>query len=588
MVRSRCRRMGTAHPSSELAVWGHFKRLNEAEPFLAIRLALIQGAMAFGLFWVGEPRGQVPEEFVEFPASFLGLFDEASVIFLGYPLREVVWSGEWWRLIAGVALPPSLGWFAFSLIAFLPFAKVLEERLSRIHALAVYLLGGVITLTFDFLTSPTPTAGGLGMVFAAGGAVVAIRMSDSREKGVEPTSIPTSAWMSLLLLGGLAWISTEGAVLLAQSSIYSGMTEISPTPLALALAGVTGFATALPLHSISEPRMGEDEEDPHGEEIPVSRGVGWKLALPAAWMVLLVGYGGYEWRRATRVDWTLWRIEPQLRRGDADAFRIAEGLLTLKPEDAFLQKRIAVAHAVTGNYPQARDLLENLSRATEAKKGNKTHLRAEALRRLRAFRLNRRDSKTLLPWRHSGFSSNYDTDSLRLLWDRGHVARLQGASDELATVRTKLMAAVEQFAPASNRVSKELSNGARWREAMVLNHRAYVRAELGGDVRQASKEATIAVSLSPTAENLDTLGWVLVKLNRPENAVPLLERALLFEDPDSAGTIHYHLGRALGLLGEEEGSRKHFGSALSFDLEWWEELDIAARCPSCLEVESSL
>src|SRR3990172_12079915 len=97
-----------------------FHRLTQAEPFVAIRLLVLQAGIALGLLWNGSATGPLPEDLTLFPIKLMGIFNLDEVIGFGYPLREAVWSGEWWRLPVGVFLPPGLGWFAFSVIAMLP------------------------------------------------------------------------------------------------------------------------------------------------------------------------------------------------------------------------------------------------------------------------------------------------------------------------------------------------------------------------------------------------------------------------------------------------------------------------------------
>lgn len=96
----------------------------------------------------------------------------------------------------------------------------------------------------------------------------------------------------------------------------------------------------------------------------------------------------------------------------------------------------------------------------------------------------------------------------------------------------------------------------------------------------------MSVSLSPSGDNLDTLGWIEVRRGQLDTGITHLEKALLFDEPHSAGTIHFHLGMAFHLKGDPTQAREHFAQALKYDLEWWDELTLKEVSPETLEAES--
>ena len=58
---------------------------------------------------------------------------------------------------------------------------------------------------------------------------------------------------------------------------------------------------------------------------------------------------------------------------------------------------------------------------------------------------------------------------------------------------------------------------------------------------------------------LDSMGWVLYRLGRPEDALPFLRRAYAqFPDPE----VSAHLGEVLWVLGEEDDARRVWATAL--------------------------
>jgi len=85
---------------------------------------------------------------------------------------------------------------------------------------------------------------------------------------------------------------------------------------------------------------------------------------------------------------------------------------------------------------------------------------------------------------------------------------------------------------------------------------AYNRAMLGQDLDKALVEARRAVHLDPSANNLDTEGFVLVKLERWKDAEAVLNRALAIS-PDQLETL-LHLGMARAGRGATAEARTAF------------------------------
>ncbi|HME68627.1 MAG TPA: tetratricopeptide repeat protein [Myxococcota bacterium] len=94
----------------------------------------------------------------------------------------------------------------------------------------------------------------------------------------------------------------------------------------------------------------------------------------------------------------------------------------------------------------------------------------------------------------------------------------------------------------------------------AANDLAYLLAERGAELDLALRLAEHAVASSPTADTLDTLGYVHLKLGESERAAQAFRRALA-QKPDAAITS-YHLGLALKSEGDREGARAAFQKAL--------------------------
>jgi tetratricopeptide (TPR) repeat protein len=95
----------------------------------------------------------------------------------------------------------------------------------------------------------------------------------------------------------------------------------------------------------------------------------------------------------------------------------------------------------------------------------------------------------------------------------------------------------------------------------AANDLAFLLAEDAADLPRAQQYAERAVRLRPSAETLDTLGFVKLRQGAAEEAVSLFERALA-RQPEYA-TARFHLALALVEKGEPEAARKALEEALS-------------------------
>ncbi len=572
-----------------------FDKLNQAEPFVAIRFLILQAGIALGLYWAGNPTGNIPEDLTLFPLNLMGIFNIDQVLEFGYPMREVVWSGEWWRLLTGIFLPPGLGWFAFSVIALLPLGKMMEEEIGRLPSLFIYLVGGAVVVLVDFTSTAVITSGSLGMVFAAGGTVL-VKLGFDRHEGPERLAVvPSGTWMALLLLWVFSWTLSYAPVY-HPSIEFAGITQIGPTQKGLIAALFMGAACSLPILVFQRISIRSINPDlPHPK-----RGILTRLLIlvPLAGSVGLMAYCLHEWRQIGQVDYLLWREDPWLQQGDLDAQKRMQDLYLAHPDDLFLAKRLAISYAYNRQFPQASSILEDISSKVTKKEKEKgkgkatdtdTKVQIKFLdRRFRVVALNRRSADRIEPWRRSGFAGNYDVDPLRILWDQGHIARLTGATAELGEIREQLYHILDSIIPMPAPGKQEDLVESKRRESLVLNHRAYVGCEFGGDLATAIEEASQSVSLVPSGDNLDTLGWIEIRRDQFDKGIDHLEKALLFDDPHSAGTIHLHLGIAFHRKGNITQANEHFMQALKNDIEWWDELALKEACPDCLNREASI
>ncbi len=99
----------------------------------------------------------------------------------------------------------------------------------------------------------------------------------------------------------------------------------------------------------------------------------------------------------------------------------------------------------------------------------------------------------------------------------------------------------------------------------ALNYLGFMLADRGEKLDQARALIERAVKVEPkNASYLDSMGWVLFKLQRPKEALGWILKAIQFsaeEDP----VIYDHLGDIYGALGQPEKARSAWGKSLALE-----------------------
>jgi tetratricopeptide (TPR) repeat protein len=101
--------------------------------------------------------------------------------------------------------------------------------------------------------------------------------------------------------------------------------------------------------------------------------------------------------------------------------------------------------------------------------------------------------------------------------------------------------------------------------AEALNYSGYMWAEKGIKLEQARQRIEKAVKLEPkNGAYLDSLGWVLFKLNQPQAALDyLIKAASLLPEPDA--TVYDHLGDVYAALHQLEQARDAWRKSLKIE-----------------------
>ncbi len=90
-------------------------------------------------------------------------------------------------------------------------------------------------------------------------------------------------------------------------------------------------------------------------------------------------------------------------------------------------------------------------------------------------------------------------------------------------------------------------------------------ADRGEHLDHARELIEKAVKAEPkNAAYLDSLGWVLYKLNRPKEALPYLLKALQFSEEEDA-TLYDHVGDIYAALGQTDKARDSWRKSLKLE-----------------------
>ena len=555
------------------------ERINEAEPFVAIRFVILQVGLAIAVSIAAAPTNPLPKDLAEFPSFLTGVFDKEALLSFGYPLRELVWSGEVWRLLTGIVLPPGGAYFLLGVFALFVFGRLVEARMGRWKALQVYLAGGLTVVLVDFFSSSGITSGGLGALFAAAGAALGVTLLEKKVAPGAESGVPVSSWVVVLFLWLIAHIVESSAVSLRSTIEFSSSAQIAPSGLALAAAGMTGLClgvhtTALQLEGSAALFL--PEMNPLNPKI-VSR----LRVLGITWLIGLAFLCFMSWKFFSGIDYQVWKLEVPLRKGDPEAQVHLKNLAVKHPRDLFLQKRLILSYLRNQKWSEADLALNSLYNSILKEEMDVLKERSLAYRVLRLDELGRQSGDSSSSWSYSGLSSNYNVSRERLLWDRGYLARFQGNESRLAEIRQELLEKDPLISEASHIAGSEVEENTRAIRSALLNQHAWARVEFDGDLDLAYVEASASVELDPGAGNLDTLGWVAANQGNFEEAIKALQRASHYKDSKSLGAIHFHLGWTYGQLGEWEKAESHFLMATTFDLDWWDQVVLFDQCPKC-------
>jgi len=558
------------------------ERINEAEPFVAIRFVILQVGLSIALSIAAAPTSTLPKDLAELPTFLTGVFDKEALLSFGYPLRELVWSGEIWRLATGIVLPPGGAYFLLGVFALLVFGRLVETRLGRWKALQIYFAGGFTVVLVDFFSSSGITSGGLGALFAAAGAAAGVTLLERKVIPGVALEIPASSWVVVILLWLIAHIVESSAITLRSTLEFSSSAQIAPSGLALGAAGITGVA--LGLHAAAVQLSGSSVLFLPGTNPLEPRVVSRMRFLGVTWVVGLAVLCFMSWRFFSGVDYQVWKLEVPLQRGDREAQLNLKNLAAKHPKDLFLQKRLILSYLRNRAWSEAEVALDSLYQSIGEEDMGLLKARLLAHRLLRLDELRRQGGSSKQSWSYSGLSGNYDSSRERILWDRGYLARIQGDEDRMAEIREEIIEKAHSLSNASHSAEEEVEGNTRTIRSAVLNTQAWARVEFGGDLDLAFAEASDSVELDPVAGNLDTLGWVAAKQGKLEEGIQALERAFHYKDSRSLGANHFHLGWAYGQLGEEEKAQSHFKAAIKYDLDWWDQVILIDECPNCNEM----
>lgn len=119
------------------------------------------------------------------------------------------------------------------------------------------------------------------------------------------------------------------------------------------------------------------------------------------------------------------------------------------------------------------------------------------------------------------------------------------------------------YAQAEKHFEKCLQLAPNFAEA--LNYLGFMWADHGQNLDRARELIEKAVNAEPkNAAYLDSMGWVLFKLNRPKDALPYMLKALQYSEAEDA-TIYDHVGDIYAALGQNDKAREAWRKSLSLE-----------------------
>jgi len=161
----------------------------------------------------------------------------------------------------------------------------------------------------------------------------------------------------------------------------------------------------------------------------------------------------------------------------------------------------------------------------------------------------------------------------------GETYRRKGDLDSAVQALQKSREALPTNTIVLSTLALTLDGASRWPEAkqvyeatlkiqpenpVVLNNLAFGLAEHGGDLDDALSKAQRAKQLLPTMfEISDTLGWIYLKKNLPDNAIDIF-KDLVVKQPTHS-TYRYHLGIAYSQKGDKTRAVEQLKEALKYN-----------------------
>jgi len=136
---------------------------------------------------------------------------------------------------------------------------------------------------------------------------------------------------------------------------------------------------------------------------------------------------------------------------------------------------------------------------------------------------------------------------------------LQPSSPVILNTLAFTLESAGQRQPAADQYRKILELDPK--NGIAMNNLAFILADTDTDPTLALAYALRARQLFPNEPTIvDTLGWVYLKLNRADDAIPLF-REILQKTPSHA-TYRYHLAAALELKGDHAEAKRESEAAL--------------------------
>ncbi|MBI3911775.1 MAG: tetratricopeptide repeat protein [Armatimonadetes bacterium] len=514
-------------------------------PVVTVWLAVALALPVLAVFWIGGFRWDAFQ-------------NDSVLVFLGAKVKELIDTGDYWRLVTSAFLSASLIHFLINLLTLAVVGSVAEACYGRARLLTIFLLAGTAGAAASYRFNPMLSVLGSAPLLGVMGAL-AVHQWKYR------------AYQAPRIAARLRWL---GPLLLAQGLVAATHAQVVDV---FGLMG-GGAAGALLGYLLEGRVMGDERAAREALPLPAA-------SLPAL-ALAVVGLAGLTVNFGVQGP-LLQGAVAQTRQEYGYAVEQYRLAAARQPQLVEVRLQLARLLVITGELDEAWTLLDSYLKAryTDAKARlqfaqllwRKGQLR-EATQQLEEYlRLRPNDQDAVLALGSWLIRTGRWPEARRRLQDL--VADHQD-DDRVRQLVAELL--VVDMAGTLEREGHPEQAIEAWRDALALvrdprqralveNNLAYTLANsLNDHLDEALALVESALKREPgNPAYLDTLAWVYYRQQRFAEALPIQLRAIArmagFRGEAGEAEMYYHLGAIREALGRREEARADYQRALTAD-----------------------